>query len=411
VAFLVSSLKAALNQRIGIEDYLVWSTVVSALLFIPVMPSVMLGYLIIIPNALILMALDKISFHSNHLIAILAVTGFSLIGAHSAGTDIKPIISQVLGITVTSVYFLNALTNFGISLSRWMEMYVRVAFFIAILGIVLCIIARILHIGTGRLQSIYLEPSHYIFLTLPAVGYCVSRYVAERVYGWEALIFTLSYALADSSLGYLGLLLIGILIVMPRLKGRQILLAGTLLCGLAGGLYAGSENFRVRSTDTILAIANQDLGGTNASTFALLSNVYVTSQSFLAHPLTGVGMGGYANAFDKYIGDIGGGEMSYFLSLELNRDDANSLFLRVAAELGVPGLIVLFGFLIVCAQVQGPPYQAIRNAILPYLLIRLGRFGAYFSVELYFFVGLYLLNYMQSRDARNQSRLAARSET
>ena len=68
-----------------------------------------------------------------------------------------------------------------------------------------------------------------------------------------------------------------------------------------------------------------------------------------------------------------------------------------AAELGIPGLIVLFGFLILCARVKGPPFEAVRNAILPYLLVRLGRFGAYFSVELYFFVGIYLLNYLDYR--------------
>jgi O-antigen ligase len=164
----------------------------------------------------------------------------------------------------------------------------------------------------------------------------------------------------------------------------------------------------VRANDTALAIAKQDLGGANASTFALLSNVYVTSQSFQAHPLTGVGIGGYANVYDAYIGTLSGPGLA-FLHYDLNRDDANSLFLRVAAELGIPGLLVLLGFIIVCARVGGPPYQTIRNAILPYLLIRMGRFGAYFSVELYFFVGLYLLNYMQSREARRQQTY--RSET
>ena len=160
MAGLVSSLRVALDRRISVDDYLPWSTVVSALLFIPIMPSIMLGYLIVIPNALILLALDRLAIHRNHMIAILAVASFSMIGAHSSGTDIKPIIVQIAGITVTSVYYFNALTTFGISLSRWMEMYVRVAFVIALMGIVGWIAGRILHVGDGRLASIYLEPSH-----------------------------------------------------------------------------------------------------------------------------------------------------------------------------------------------------------------------------------------------------------
>jgi hypothetical protein len=79
------------------------------------------------------------------------------------------------------------------------------------------------------------------------------------------------------------------------------------------------------------------------------------------------------------------------------------MFLRVAAELGLPGLCVLLGFLIICARVKGLDQLLIRNAILPYLLIRMGRGGHYFTVEFYFFVGMYLLNYMQSRTAARSS--------
>jgi hypothetical protein len=410
VAALVNRLNAALTYQINVEDYLVWSTVVSAMLFIPVVPSIFLGYVVVILNCLILLVFDRLTIHRNHLIAILSVAGFSLIGAYSADATVKPIIAQILGITVLSVYYFSALTNLGISLPRWMEMYVRVAFLVAVLGLLQWAIFRVLHMGDGRLKSIFFEPSHYVFLTLPAVGYCIDRYVSERQYGSESLIFVLTYVLADSSLGYLGLLLIGLFAVTPRLKGWQIILAGGLACILAGGLYVGSANFRLRANDTVRAIASQDLGHTNASTFAMLSNVYVTSQSFMAHPLTGVGIGGYGNAYDKYIGTLSGPGLD-FIQESLNRDDANSLFLRVAAELGVPGLLVLFGFIIGCARVRGQPYLALRNALLPYMLIRMGRFGAYFSVEVYFFVCLYVLNYMESRAADQQVRQAYRSVT
>jgi hypothetical protein len=409
VAFLVSSLKAAQNQRISIEDYLVWSTVVSVLLFIRIVPSVMLGYLFIIPNALILLALGQLTIHRNHLIAISAVTGFSLIGAHYSGTGINSIIVQVVGITVFSTYYFSMLTNFDVSLTRWMDMYVRAALPVAILGLVQWTLGRLLHLGDGRLTSIYSEPSHYIFVTLPAVGYCINRYVSARQYGWETATLLFTYLLADSSLGFLGVLLIGILTFAGRLKGWQLFLAGSLVCGLVGALYASSENVRLRANDTIIAIVKQDLNGTNASTFALLSNVYVTSQSFQAHPVTGVGIGGYANAYDTYIGTLSGLDPT-LLQDNLNRDDANSLFLRVTAELGIPGVIALFAFLVACARVGGP-YQAIRNAMVPYFLIRMGRFGAYFSVECFFFVGLYLLNYMQSQEAGRQARQAYRSTT
>jgi hypothetical protein len=331
----------------------------------------------------------------------LAVAAFRLFGAFFSSTSITAIAAQILGITVTSVYYFSALTNLNISPSRWMEMYIRVAFVITILGFAQWVTDRILHHGDGRLMSIFLEPSHYIFLTLPAIGYSFNRYVSDGLYGWESTVFLLSYLLADSSLGFLGLLLIGQFTYTPRLKGWHILLAVGMSCILVGALYAASKNFRVRADDTVLAIVKQDLGGTNASTFALLSNVYVTGLSLKAYPLTGVGIGGYAAVYDTFIRTLSGPGLTY-LDINLNRDDANSLFLRVAAELGLPGLFVLIGFIFVCARVRGPPYLAIRNAMVPYFLIRMGRFGAYFSPELYFFVGLYVLNYLQSRTALRQ---------
>jgi hypothetical protein len=86
--------------------------------------------------------------------------------------------------------------------------------------------------------------------------------------------------------------------------------------------------------------------------------------------------------------------------------DANSLFLRTAAEMGVFGLLVLVGFLVICGRVKGDQHVDIRNALLPYMLIRMSRFGAWFSLEVYFFVGLYLLNYMHFR-AANRGKPAA----
>jgi hypothetical protein len=112
-----------------------------------------------------------------------------------------------------------------------------------------------------------------------------------------------------------------------------------------------------------------------------------------------VGLGGYNYFYDNYISDLTGIQATFSGNLDLNRSDANSLILRTAAELGVPGLVTLFGFLILCGRVKGQSYQMIRNALLPYMIVRIWRFGAYFSVELYFFVGLYLLNYLSYRRA------------
>lgn len=398
---MANALKVALNRRIDIQDYLICSTVVAVLLFVPLRGTFLLGYVVAIVNSTILLALNRLTIHRNHLLALAAIAGFSLIGARSAGTTAMAIATQIVGIGVMSIYYLSILTNFQVTPTRWMELYVRAAFALTVLALIIWpFVTRAT--GDPRLRAIFSEPSYYIYVTLPAVGYCINRYIFQRRYGWESLIFVVSYALADSTLGFLGLLLTALLAYAPRLKGWQMITGSVLLPLLVAALYFASFNFRYRANDFAKAIWEQDLSGSGSSTFAFLSNIYVTSQSFLAHPLTGIGIGGYANAYDKYIGDIGGtgATFKYMLSLDLNRDDANSMFLRIAAELGMPGVLALLAFLVFCARVRGQPYTIIRNAILPYLVIRITRLGAYFTVELYFFVGLYVLNYLTYRSSR-----------
>ncbi len=70
------------------------------------------------------------------------------------------------------------------------------------------------------------------------------------------------------------------------------------------------------------------------------------------------------------------------------------------------GLIILFGFLIVCSRVRGAEHVNIRNALVPFFLIRMGRYGAYFSLDLYFFVGMYILNYLHYRHTLGKQKTA-----
>jgi len=410
VAGVVARLKTALDERISVEDYLAWSTAIAVVMFVPLRGSFQIGYVFVIVNTVILLALDRLNIHRNHMLALLALAGFSFFGAAASGTPLNAPASQIVGISLLSVYFFCALTVMGRSLTLWMEMYMRAAFAIAIVGLVKWAGAHILHLGLGetRLTSIYTEPSFFVYCTLPAVGYCVNLFAKERRYGLETLFFLLSYALANSALGFLGLLLIGIFVYMPRLKGWQLLAGAAAVCIVLAGLYVASGEVRQRAVEMVNAIAKQDLTSAGNTTFAFLSNVYVTSQSFKDHPFTGIGLGGYANAYDKYIQDVTGIDITNLNSnvgrdlqnsMQLNRDDAASMFLRVAAELGIPGIACLIGFLIVCARVRTEPFLTLRNAILPYLIVRMTRLGHYFTVELYFFTGIYLFNYLNYRRA------------
>jgi hypothetical protein len=399
---LDSTISRTLTHGIDLEEYLVWSTLVSAFLLIVVVHvgiDIMLAYPVVICNTLLLLFLERLKVHRNHLIAILVLFGFSYLGMRVSSTPLHSVLSQVVGISVMSIYYFTALTTFGLPLKRWIESYVALAFYVAVIGLILWPAGGLFL--DPRLKSIYAEPSFFIYMTLPALGYCLNLYLSRRQYGKETAIFTLTYLLADSSLGFIGMSLVFIFAYAHRLRGWQVLAGALLICIATAGFYFVSSNFQVRVRDTVVAVVSQNLSGTNASTWALLSNFFVVGRTFTNHPFTGVGIGGYRYVYDEYISDMTGVDLSNMP--ELNREDANSLFLRVAAELGVPGLLTLLLFLVICARVKGSPYYEIRNAMLPYLLVRMGRYGAYISPELYLFVGFYVLNYAQYRESKKPS--------
>jgi hypothetical protein len=397
-------LAAFLNRKIDVQTWLVFSTIGSVFLFIKmahVGADIFAGYPIVILNAMLLLLLGHLVIHRNHAIVIATVAGLSILAARFSPTSITSIFAQIVGLTLMSVCYFSVLLTSALTVPRWMNLYATAAFYLAVYGILAFIAQHTLHLdtlGEQRLRAIFAEPSLFVYTTLPAVGYYINCWASERRYGIETLVFLLAYMLADSALGFIGILLIGTFTYTKRFTTWHVLAAFIVCAGLVGALFLASENFALRVTDTATAVSNQSVANTNGSTFAFLSNVYVAANALIDHPVLGVGIGGYGTTYDFYIQDLGDEDLkNNAILVGLNKDDANSLFLRVAAELGLPGLIALFGFLAVCAKVDGKPYRQIRNALLPYFLIRMSRFGAYFSMELYFFVGLYLLNYLDYR--------------
>jgi O-antigen ligase len=306
------------------------------------------------------------------------------------------VLSQVLGIAVMSIYFMSVLVSSRLSLNRWMDLYSTFAFFLAVIGLVLFVVKHLLG-NAERLASLYSEPSIYISCTLPAIGYYANQYLSRRIFGFELAVLVLSYGLADSAAGFLGLLLVAIFAFKDRVAFWQILLAPFVLALACVGLYFASGNVQLRVNDTVRAIMTLDLAKTNGSTYAMLSNLYGAYRAFIDYPVFGVGIGGYQYVYERYVGTT---LRTDTVTFGLNMYDANSLYFRVPAELGIFGLVSLLGFLFVCARVRGDGHLLLRNALLPYLLERFYHSGAYFTTELYFFGGMYLLNYLDYRSGR-----------
>ncbi len=390
------------ERPIAMDQYLIYSTVLSVFLIVFMMRKgvdIFLGYPIVVANTMILLVQDRLIMHQRHAAVVLAMAVVSFLASRGTATPGMAIIAQLVGILLFSLYFFSMLTNFGLSVPRWMQIYCQFATAIVLLGFALFVLRHLHLFPSGRdprLTAIYPEPSLFVYVTLPAFGIYANAYLRDRRYRPELYLYILAYIFADSALGFMGMLLIAFYAYLPRLSPMKMV--GFVLIAFSAlvGLFFASANFRERVVDTTIGLVKMDFGQINASSFAFLSNGYVAVNTLLAHPLIGVGLGGYQYAYTQYIPFLSAGLQDPDL-ISLNMYDASSLFFRTAAEMGLIGLVGLIGFLVVCSRVKGEQHIDIRNALMPYFLVRMSRYGAWFSLELYFFVGLFLLNYLHSR--------------
>jgi O-antigen ligase len=161
----------------------------------------------------------------------------------------------------------------------------------------------------------------------------------------------------------------------------------------------------MRVDDTISILNNTDkLENTNASTFALLSNARVTYEAVKENPIFGAGLGSHAITYQKYIGKLINVENAQIL---LNIEDANSLFLRILSEMGLFGLIIFISFLMkyhISKKYDNDKYlYVVNNAVLSMFVIRLLRFGHYFTTGFFFFFWIYYFSKLQSKGTENES--------
>ena len=312
-------------------------------------------------------------------------------------------LEQVVGITICSIYFYIFLRAQPLGLIGIFRLYAKFAYWFCILGL-LIVPFHSLYMGTFMpVQGIMREPAHFASVVLPAVIYYTANAFSGRGDKKEAFVTFLAVALSRSATGFLGLMLGLALLLKNR---RMSLLAIPLAISLLGaGLYAFEPHFRLRVDDTFKAAGELDVTGVNLSTYALLSNAYVSASVLQQNPVFGWGLGAHRFAHDLFIGDLPGSE-TWGEYMETNKNDANSLLLRTASELGLIGLLAEF-FFIVKFFVRGDSERSVLScAILTYFATKLMREGHWFSPEMYFFVWLYVMLKWEDQSLRSSRFLA-----
>ncbi len=387
---------------ISVERYIHFSTVYgifSAFLALHIGPTVFLFQLVMLTNLLLMWAFRPPLVVPKWLIWLLIYLLASGIVGTARGTDsLGQVFKQLGAIALGAFYFANFFHCEGNRINRAWATYVRAAYLFTLAGILIWPLQCLLNHDLMRLQGLASEPAAFCVVITPALYWYASRWLHFGTCRKETLWMTLGIALSGSSTGYFGVA-IGLLLLFGR-RFTGVVVAIVLVATFVGGLYLFSPEVRLRADDTFGSLANSDVSEANLSTYALISNMFITGQVLSEHPVLGNGLGSHVLSSARYLQNVPGEDLVEEAAgwmTGYNAQDAASLTLRSLSELGLMGFLGILWFILHFRIKGDTGHAAISSAILTCFFQKLLRGGGYSNPEQFFFVLVYILNYRQFR--------------
>ena len=391
----------------NIKKYLIYSSILSLFseaLVITWGVDLKLFYVVIFINSYILLKRQSYKASKKILTIFSYLTVVALVNIFQGYNSLSLFLMQLIGIAFVSLYYYNFILFVG-DFRMLMNIYIKVSYYIALIGLALFLFQLLYYGSVRRLESVMNEPAHYVVLIMPAFYILFWRYVKFKENKKEMYVLLFSIFFAASSVGFIGLVLVYVL-------GRKITLSSIVKTIFVPSifmvlLYNYNEHVRLRVFDTFKTLTTLSVEGTNLSTYALVSNVYIASRNFFDHTLMGSGLGSYRMVHELYVNDIEGIESLTQWGNgyeEMNKNDAGSLFLRILAEHGLIGIILLFIFLNKNRKKLDAERKLISNALLVLILLKLFREVHYFSPDIWFFLTMfYFLRFYNLEHINTQS--------
>jgi len=184
---------------------------------------------------------------------------------------------------------------------------------------------------------------------------------------------------------------------------------------------SNSKNFNLRVNDTWYAFFSDDAQSIkaeriNGSSFALFSNFKVASNSFKANPISGSGLGTHELNYQRYFYENFSADVIKRFVGELNKQDANSTFLRLLSETGLIGLSFFLYFVfsnLILRKQSVIKEDSMRflvlfsQGIFVMLIMRLIRTGNYIGNGFFFFFFCYWAIKKVSDQSQNRQILSS----
>lgn len=307
------------------------------------------------------------------------------------------LISQIMGITIISTYYYNFIPFYN--KEEVIAVYLKMSVWVALIGY-LFLFFQININGDSRLQSIFKEPAHYAIVVIPACYY----FLKTKKYLSFTIVFG-SLIMSQSSLGYIGCALMFVLSNISLKRVKYVLLTIPILTFTFFIIYNNFDFLKLRVDDTYQTLSAVNNGKfkpqTNQSSYALLSNAYITNKNVQDHPF-GSGLGSHFHMHTQvYLKQMRPPPFLVTLKSEkINAPDAASLFLRIISETGIIGLFLILYLMFLSSKSYLSNDFYFAQGIFIYLLLKLFRDGHYFPPELFFFIWMIYYTMRNKREAK-----------
>ena len=345
-----------------------------------------------------------------------------LAGIVTSGEFIKVFGSLVL----PYLYYWYLWQYLGEDVIRGFRLYLKGAFIVSMLGL-LIFLDSLFPVGVYAALSAFLklnltpaafgiriastlgEPTYFANSIAPAGLFALWRlffrqpdfdaYLQDRglwLKRWQALAILLALVLTYSTMALVGLLVSFALILLIKRQFRTLLFSGFLV--LLTAIIARNVpeiNERLVGLRNATEVADTNVHGSSA---ILYNHAVITWENFSRNPWMGSGLGSHSVATKKYsiLRDT-----TAFAYAEQNAPDASSMFLRIASELGLFGILLTLFFLrsqyfkVQFHDREGLVLKLISAAFLVTLLLQLFRQGNFILNGFPFFVYGYFFAYQQ----------------
>lgn len=217
----------------------------------------------------------------------------------------------------------------------------------------------------------------------------------------KSIVIILCFALTFSLIGYIGIAISLIFIMILYFKKIKFINLLIILFLFSVLFYFGSNTFSYRIRQTLLEVEKtvnkqglseeQKNEYVNSSSYSIILQSKVTFTNFKKHVIFGTGLGSHLVAYNKYYKQFHYDDSQILL----HKADAASLFLRLLSELGVFG-IILISFFLLRFNIFLPKYNSNLNffvilnyGCLLFILLRLVRCGVYYADGFFIFALLY----------------------